>query len=71
MSALADLIRTYGVDDIAAVTGYTESSVTKWQGMSCEYTDVTVEIDYRTSAGVADSFTYRGDFGALIRSLTD
>lgn len=69
--AMTELLRGLGVPDIAEVVAADQDRRAGGISDSDEYTEVFVRIWYRTCGGRVDTYDYIGDFGALIRALTD
>jgi len=71
-AALAAMLRDRcSLPDVVAVTGFQQHEERRWPGMSCEWTEALVRIDYVTDAGEQDRYEYHGDMAQLIRYLTD
>lgn len=72
--AMAELLRQEleaGAPVVRRVTGYQPDIETHWAGMSSEYTTVVVNIHYEDYAGEPQAYRYEGDFGLLVRRLSD
>jgi hypothetical protein len=68
--AMTQLLRRAGVADVTEVVAAEPDRRTRGAD-SDEYTEVLVRIWYRTTGGAVATYEYLGDFGALIRELTD
>lgn len=56
---------------IRKVIGWRDATTVRYPGMSCEYEAGAVDITYETWDGEQRTFTWDGDFGYLVRVLTD
>lgn len=70
LAAMARMLNRWGLD-AAEVTGWEQYTEYGGRCPTCRYEQIMVRIDYCTAAGDAEDYRYSGDFGELIRSLTD
>ncbi len=72
LEAMANyLYRRCGIENVAEVTAFEDGTEGGGYCETCAWEEAVVYIDYTTSDGTKDRYTYRGDLGELIRALTD